>query len=637
MSSDNKLFMLVGIPGSGKTTLAKKLAHLQHSAVSLSCSDVLRAVMKGDGIQTWSAFDDLAKNERITLLSRVTEELKNMKMRHKSIYADAHMLVKNRGSDELEVALSEADAAILDGLIFLDTSPEMILKNTQADNDSNVRERPSVSIDQVQAHRRKELEAAQAYSEMYRVPLHIVTNKNNDYSVEDLLERLSNTAALVPATEGSLQKQISSHLERIGSQVGSALVLDGDRTFSDSDAFRVFDTALGLRDSNRQAFEEHGYSHHSLMAVSENWRQVSIYEHLETLEKVATEIQPRSEWLEVISDIPKSLPVFLVTAGVPQLWQSILNTHQLDYIKVIGGTHPYLDRELITQDSKAEVISLLKQKGYWVAAAGDSPIDALMLNEADLAIVVPDSKGSIPLINGLDRQKEWFYLALEGYKEKANAMAPAAINSILLEKMKFVQHPYLKQVSGREIANAHQRSKVRGSSRIAIKAEHKKIGALFLDTLSANNPSFSPSDTVVIGIERSGRYLAEGAADFFDCSLLSAYQEHTASSSSQCSQIDTAIHGVRFIIPHLYVNQAHTVIYDSVIHTGGTIERVLNGLPENPMGEIHIFCTEINEVSLQTIKRLSHRASFYCLRISNRKDKPTGGDDMGAKLYGTAS
>jgi len=629
--------MIVGIPGSGKTTLAKKLAQRELSAHSLSCSELLRDVMKVEGIESWSTFDDLEKNERKNLVNCVTEKLIQLKKQHKSIYADAHMLVVNRVSNKLDVALTQADADILDGLIFLDTSPETVQENTKNDNDSNFRKRPTTSLEQIRSHRKKELEAAQVYCERHKVPLHIVNNRNNDYSIEEILERLSNAGTLVPATEDSLHKQISIHIEMIEAQSGPALVLDGDRTFSNSDAFRIFDTALGLRDINRKAFEEHGYSLQSLATVSANWRKVSIYEHLDTLKKVAEEIQPRSEWFKTLSNIPKNVPVFLVTAGVPQLWQSILSNHQLDHIKVIGGTHPYLDKELITHDSKSKIINLLQRKGYWVVAAGDSPIDAPMLNEADLAIVVPDSKGNLPLINELNNQKEWFYLGLKGYTKKENTIDSSTISAAILQRVKFSKFPYLNKMDGIEILCAHSKSKVTGMRRLDIKTEHKKIGALFLNAISNTMPSLSPSNTVVIGIERSGRYLAEGAVDFFDCPLLSAYEGNIINSSVESLDIDKVTHGGKILIPHFNSSKVHTVIYDSVIHTGKTIERTLREIPDDHIGRIHVFCTEINEAALETVERLSRRAAFYCIRISNRKDKPIGRGDMGAKLYGTTS
>lgn len=70
---------------------------------------------------------------------------------------------------------------------------------------------------------------------------------------------------------------------------------------------------------------------------------------------------------------------------------------------------------------------------------------------------------------------------------------------------------------------------------------------------------------------------------------------------------------------------------------GGTIQKTLSGIPKDHQSRILIFCTEINEGALKVIKDLSQRAEFYCLRTSSRKDKPSGGVDMGAKLYGTLS
>jgi adenylate kinase/phosphoserine phosphatase len=618
MNVQNKLYMIVGIPGSGKTTLARKLAEVRLNSHKLSCSELLKIVMKEEGVESWSGFDALDKSERYRLVHCVTRRLSDLKTQHETIYADAHMLVKNRGSGEFDVGLTRSDAEIIDGLIFLDTSPETVQKNTKRDNGLNIRNRPHSNIEQIQCHRQKELEAAQCYCEEYGLPLYLVDNKNNDYTVEDVLTRLDHIGALVPATEKSLDDQVSSHLEKVNAEVGPALILDGDRTFSEADAFRLFDSALGLRDINRQAFEKFGYHLQSFSTVSGNWKKVSIYEYLDVLEKVAKEIQPRQEWFEVLSNTPRNVPVFLVTAGVPQLWQRILNDHQFDHVKVIGGTHPYLDKELITHDSKSHVVSILKNKGYWVCAAGDSPIDAPMLNRADLAMVVPDGKGSLPLISEL----------VEHNLEQRNSMSASDIRHSMQERIAFSGYQYLNMLDSFEILNAHSLSKVIGINRFDLKISHKNIGGIFIRDLCSRHSSFTSENTVVVGVERSGRYLAEGAVDVFDCPLLSALPMNTLGNES---------YDPGMVIPHLDFNKANIIIFDSVIHTGGTVERVLAAIPDNYEGQLYVFCTEVNEASLGVIEKLRRKATFYCLRVSCRKERPVGCGDMGAKLYGTLS
>lgn len=631
MSSKNKLYMIVGVPGSGKTTLARKLAHQHSHSHCLSCSELLKKIMQEQDINSWPMFDALDQTTRFQLVNLVSQKLEYLKTQHKTIYADAHMLVKNRATGTFEVGLTKADAEILDGLIFLDTHPVIIQENTRLDNELSTRKRPNTPLMQIESHRKLELEAAQQYCEQHGISFYVINNRDNDYSISEVLERLKNGKKIAPATENSLDNQLSTYLKCIGAQSGPALVFDGDRTFSKTDAFRLIDSKLGLRTLNREVFESFGYHLQSYIEVSENWKRTSIFKYIDTLTKVAEEIQVRSEWLEVLSQTPKEIPVFLVTAGIPQLWQHILYKHQLDHVKVIGGTHPYLDKELITHSSKANIVALLKKKGYWVLAAGDSPIDAPMLNKADLTIVAPDSKGNLPLINSLDHQKEWFYLAAEGYKEKSNAMSASAICNAISRKAKFAQYHYLNQVDGTAIISAHNRSKSAEADRLKIKNEHKKIGALFLNVLCASNPDVSASNTVVIGVERSGRYLAEGATDMFGCPLLSAY-EVSSIHTERDNEYDT-----RMIIKHLEPDIENILIYDSVIHTGGTIQKTLSGIPKDHQSRILIFCTEINEGALKVIKDLSQRAEFYCLRISSRKDKPSGGVDMGAKLYGTLS
>lgn len=639
MHEDHKLFMVVGISGSGKSTLVKKLTLLNEGSVGISCSALLKEIMKREGCDSWVKFDELSASTRKSLVQAVTDELRSYKIHHRTIYADAHMLVRNRITHRLEVALNDADAAIMDGLVFLDTSPYTVLKNITDDNKHGIRQRAVESLNSLLNLRNQELRAAQEFCERHDLPLMIISNEDNMYSVEEVLARLTRRGRLDAASIDSLSEQIDSHILRIGARPGPALVLDGDRTLSESDAFRILDTTLGLRQANRQSFESFGYSLQSLKAVSENWKRVSVDNYLAAIISVADDIQLRKEWVRVLSSLPADVPVFLVTSGVPQLWQHILSSHQLHNIQVIGGTHPYLDKELITPECKGRIVEHLQERGYWVIASGDSPIDAPMLNKADLAIVTPDEKASTPLINILDRSDGWFYLAVEGYQDRSNALTWEAINGLVAGMLTLDKYPNIKKVFCSDVVSSYLRSRTQDSSRASLISEHKHIGSQFMHHMSKSCVDLSPSTTAVIGIERSGRYLAEGAVSLGNNPLLTAYPIPVPVSE----QTDAHENSVRtpdlhtFVVPHIDADWSTFFIFDSVIHSGRTIQKVINALPTHKHFEIHVFCTEINEAAMQKVRTLSQRVVFHCIRISSRQVRPLPNNDMGARLFGTVS
>lgn len=635
MYSDHKLFMVVGIPGSGKSTLVKKLALMDEEAFGVSCSDILKDILLNNQCYSWPEFDEFSELERKSFIRQVTEQLHHLRERHKTIYADAHMLVWNRVTGILEVGLNDDDAAIMDGLVFLDTSPEIIAKNITLDNQNEIRERPEKSLSSLRNHRKQELDAAQEFCERHDLPLIIVSNEDNQYTIQDVFNQLRRKAKLEPASIESLSARINGHLGKIGAQPGPALVLDGDRTLSESDAFRILDTTLGLRELNRQSFETFGYSLQSFQVVSENWKRVSIDNYKAAIANVATKIRLRKEWIDTLSNLPKEIPVFLVTAGVPQLWERILKKHEPYNIQVIGGTHPYFDKELITPACKSKVVELLQEQGYWIIASGDSPIDAEMLNASDLPIVTPDSKGSTSLIKEIKKPNGWFYLSVEDYKNRSNAITHEAITSLVLGMLNVRKYPFISTVSMPSIVSSYLKSRTHNSNREDIISAHKHIGKLFMQHMHEIYPDFISSKTIVIGVERSGRYLAEGAINAGNIPLLSAYQ--IPINIKKKPEIETLSNSHEFFIPHLPHNLSTIVIFDSVIHSGDTIQKVINVLSNPKSCRIHVFCTEINEIAVTRLEHLREKASFHCIRMSSQQFRPLPNKDMGAKLFGTAS
>lgn len=635
MYSDRKLFMVVGIPGSGKSTLVNKLALMDKGSLGVSCSALLKDILVNNQCDSWSQFDELCELERKSFIRKVTERLQHLKGRYKSIYADAHMLVWNRVTHVFEVALNDDDAALMDGLIFLDTSPKTVAQNITLDNRDGTRERPEKSLSSLRDHRKQELDAAQEFCERHDLPLIIVSNEDNQYSIQDVLNQLSRKAKLEPASIESLSTQINSHLGEINAQPGPALVLDGDRTLSESDAFRMLDTALGLRELNRQSFESFGYSLQSFQAVSENWKLVSIDNYQTAIATVADEIRLRKEWVDTLSNLPKETPVFLVTAGIPQLWEHILRNHELYNIRVIGGTHPYFDKELITPVCKSKIVKLLRELDYWIIASGDSPIDAEMLNASDLAIVTPDSKGSTPLIKEIKKPNDWFYLSVEGYKDQSNAMTHEAITSLILGMQNIRKHSFLTTVSKPSIVSSYLKSRTHNANREDLISAHKQIGKLFMQHMLETDSDFTLSKTVAIGVERSGRYLAEGAISADNIPLLSAYP--VPPSINRETEMVKPASSHEFVIPHLPHDLNTIVIFDSVIHSGDTIQKVIDALPSHKDRKVHVFCTEINEAAVSKIESLREKASFHCIRMSSRQFRPLPNKDMGARLFGTAS
>lgn len=195
-----------------------------------------------------------------------------------------------------------------------------------------------------------------------------------------------------------LNSELSYHLpSRLDHPVGACLVIDADRTLGPEDTGRLVGHALGVNDTIRRIFEGCGYVDKAFIEASSVWSGLQIEEYQRELERVAANIHIRPEWLGILEVIAGQVPIFVVTAGIPQVWRLALARAGYGKIPVFGGCHRKIDDYLISARAKADVVFSLKEQGWVVVAAGDSCIDLLMLDAADIALFVPDQKGSSAL------------------------------------------------------------------------------------------------------------------------------------------------------------------------------------------------------------------------------------------------
>jgi len=189
---------------------------------------------------------------------------------------------------------------------------------------------------------------------------------------------------------------------------GWAFVLDADRTLGPLDSGRAAGRHLDLNQRIREMFEAHGYTPMAFAEHARIWSEVEQSRYLEVAERVAESVELHPIWSDLLPRF-SDRPVFVVTAGIPQIWRAVLRRYNLGDVPVLGGLHSGLDRYFVTPSCKAWVVRQLRSLGHSVVAAGDSEIDLPMLEEADLPLWVPDSKGSPrlrPHLATLDRIRQ---------------------------------------------------------------------------------------------------------------------------------------------------------------------------------------------------------------------------------------
>jgi len=184
--------------------------------------------------------------------------------------------------------------------------------------------------------------------------------------------------------------------------VGTCLLVDADRTLCPEDTGRLVGQAFGINHRIRQIFETLDYQDDAFTAVSSVWSSIPSDAYFRELEIVASNVQIRNSWHEILQIINGLAPVIVVTAGIPQVWRIALSNAGYAQIPVIGGCHRDLDEYAISARAKGDIVSVLRQLGWVVIAAGDSRVDLPMLAAANTALFVPDYKGSPSLRSKLN-------------------------------------------------------------------------------------------------------------------------------------------------------------------------------------------------------------------------------------------
>ena len=197
---------------------------------------------------------------------------------------------------------------------------------------------------------------------------------------------------------------------------GVCLVVDADRTLCSEDTGRLVGGKLGINSSIRHVFEQSGYQDEAFTDVSVLWSDIHKDVYLYELESVANSIQLRACWTVILNMVAEQIPILVLTAGIPQIWRCILFNAGHTNIPVIGGCHGDLDEYLVSARVKGDIVRVLKEFGWRVVAAGDSCVDLPMLSAADVAMFVPDHKGSPELLRQLAFVPSIRHLLVDGQR-----------------------------------------------------------------------------------------------------------------------------------------------------------------------------------------------------------------------------
>ncbi|KMV31465.1 hypothetical protein AB733_04910 [Photobacterium swingsii] len=160
---NSKFYYLVGIEGSGKTTVSKQLAKSTDDGLAIQTSTRFFSFLKREGIDTLFDFNLVDNNTREKLVNKFHLEFIREKNKYKHLFLDGHMYVDNSVTGERVNAMATNNNGISNGIIYLNSFSKTIESNINKDNTSKIRNRKIRSLNEIKDLSEKEFQAAEDY------------------------------------------------------------------------------------------------------------------------------------------------------------------------------------------------------------------------------------------------------------------------------------------------------------------------------------------------------------------------------------------------------------------------------------------------------------------------------------------
>jgi hypothetical protein len=188
------------------------------------------------------------------------------------------------------------------------------------------------------------------------------------------------------------------------------VIIDGDRTLIPTDSTKYFFDFLKLDYNDiKNIFKEHGYSFDAFYNVALYYSKIEKEKYNLGCIESARQVNIYPEFLSFINSVKHKVEFILVTSGIKQSWQNVINNHSLDFMHLIGGNYLHTDNFVIDKQAKGIIANSIKNANKKVFAFGDTMIDFEMLQSANNSYLVVNEKQNkdfIPFTNEIPHLKQ---------------------------------------------------------------------------------------------------------------------------------------------------------------------------------------------------------------------------------------
>ncbi|TVY81691.1 Uracil phosphoribosyltransferase [Lachnellula suecica] len=645
---------LFGVDGSGKTHLLRQLEkELEDEPfVFYDGSQIIDEVVLDGGLKAFQKMTAEKKKEwRKVAIDTIAQRSVDS---GKAAVVAGHYLFWKDGKPE--VAWTPDDAEVYNHILYLDVPVEIVLDQTQKDEERN---RSNVPVDQLKEWQALEKNALQDECPKHDILFSLLTKSR--------IDDLNYVSALMKdfqqhSEKGSLDLAKSKLDEALigKGKVETVLVFDADKTLTQEDTGKSFwdeavDRSQGSKSDDRSVEKMFGgpleYSYTAFRQAVLLYEEIANDAEYELIcEKVASTVIMHPEFLSLLrlAESQKHVGTVVVTCGLRLLWEKVIERYDLSKtVKIIGGGR-ISDGYVVTAEVKAALVEHLQETHkMYVAAFGDSQLDLKMMLKADRSVVVVGNKKTRS--KSMDKHTRLYFRAIH---HPGWTLRP--FQSWEIMDWDFLDTFIRSDRPGRSNANIKViQATPRGSTKIlatstrdsniagpALRESHRRIGFYlateFLTDLIGLEvyPMMSVQDkkieghrlaheahTSIVPLMRGGEPMAFGVSDAFPLAMFVHAKEPENLKVGN-------LQGQRTVI-----------LVDSVVNSGkSVIEFVQHIRKLSPRIRIVVVAAVVQDEAVKNLQEkltLSESFDLVALRFSKNKFVGSGKTDTGDRLFNT--
>ena len=662
-----------GISGVGKSRLLRELAQRRPEWQVVEGSQAIIATMDRHGGGGLDAFKRSAEKDQIRCeaIRKISAESTGMTV------VAGHFSFAKKGMSGFEPCFTSADAQSFHSIVYLDhRSAEEIMKQRL---DDETRQRPATRPLDLESWIRYEVEGLSAVCAKAGIAFVRSSELLPDTEEKD------GSMTLVKAVEEKLAEALSplfevAEMESKAAAIRDALALpkaecylliDGDRTMCSVDTSAAFFDNLPQKEGQLRfdmitsIFKRHpGYCFRAFAEVAMSYGRLPYSAYAAHAKATAQTIQLYPEFVDLLRALPSSVHPVLITAGIRELWLSLLERHELlrradgsVLMSVIAGNRWGVDghRYIVTDDSKGLVASTVKEcrGGAWVFAFGDSLLDLSMLEAADRAYVALDSKGNRSLmpylqkVSGSQGESHKVFQLLLGEGGGHPPHVGIQVGSLTTLGTELAANTFNRLMdfsrdhAAQLLATVTRRADVAGP---ALQAAHEDVGSFLAQRLIANefevtaisiphvqnrvDLGFDIKDgkrVTILAMMRAGDPMARGVHRRFPQATFVHYDDKLPRTRATVEAL-----GARL--------GRDLIVVDSVINSGKSIRALLTDLQslgDDTVRRVFVLTGVMQSAPSSELPVEFPTVRFYTLRVSSNKYIGKGGTDTGNRLFGT--